>query len=99
MESTRAAAMTERSRPRRPGATPVVWASTLLFAALFALLTYNLSVAGSASQGASRPPLVRKVIKRRIITTIVPTPGANSVTAGPASYSSSESAPVSTGAS
>ena len=90
--------MTERSRPRRPRAAPVVWASTLLFAALFALLTYNLSLAGPPSQNTTAP-LVRKVIKRRVITTIVPTPGENTVSSSPASYSSSGSTPVTTGAS
>ncbi len=91
--------MTEqRRRPRRPGSAPVIWASTLLFAALFAVLTYNLSVAGSAAQTAPAP-LVRKVIKRRIVTTIVPTPGENTVSTGPASYSSTGSAPVTTSAS
>lgn len=91
--------MTERSRPRRPRAALVVWGSTLLFAALFALLTYNLSLAGVPSQTTASPPLVRKVIKRRIVTTIVPTPGENTVSAAPASYSSSGSAPVTTSAS
>jgi hypothetical protein len=91
--------MTEGSRSRRPRATAVVWASTLLFAALFALLTYNLSLAGSPSQSTARAPLVRKVIKRRVVTTIVPTPGENTVSSSPASYSSSGSAPVTTGAS
>lgn len=93
--------MTERSRPRRPPAAAVVWASALLFAGLFALLTYNLSLAGAPSQGAAPAPLVRKVIKRRVITTIVPTPGENTVSSSPASYSasSSGSAPVTTSAS
>jgi hypothetical protein len=90
--------MTERSRPRRPRAAPVVWGSTLLFAALLALLTYNLSLAGPPSQNAPAP-LVRTVIKRRVVTTIVPTPGENTVSSSPASYSSSGSAPVTTGAS
>ena len=91
--------MTERSRPRRPRAAAVIWASTLLFAALFALLTYNLSLARAPSQGAAPAPLVRKVIKRRVITTIVPTPGENTVSSSPASYSSSGSTPVTTSAS
>lgn len=90
--------MTEGSRPPRPRAAPVVWASTLLFAGLFALLTYNLSLAAPPSQNAAAP-LVRKVIKRRVVTTIVPTPGENTVSSSPASYSSSGPAPVTTGAS
>jgi hypothetical protein len=91
--------MTERSRSRRPRAAAVIWASTLLFTALFALLTYNLSLAGPPSQGTASTALVRKVIKRRVVTTIVPTPGENSVTSGPASYASSGSAPITTSAS
>jgi hypothetical protein len=91
--------MTERSRPRRPRAVAVIWASSLLFAALFALLTYNLSLARIPSQGAAAAPLVRKVIKRRVVTTIVPTPGENTVSSSAASYSSSGSAPVTTSAS
>jgi hypothetical protein len=92
--------MTEHSRPRRPRAVAVVWASTLLFAALFALLTYDLSLAGPPSQVAPTP-LVRMVIKRRVVTTIVPTPGENTVSSSSnqASYSSPGSVPVTTSAS
>jgi hypothetical protein len=86
-------------RRRRPGAAPVLWGSIVLFAVMFALLTHQLS----ASQApAPRPVLVRKVLKRRVITTFVPTPGKASVstsgslgaTAEPAEY-----APLTTGAS
>jgi hypothetical protein len=68
---------------------------------LFALLTYQLSAAGAP---ASQPVLVRKLIKRRVVTTIVPTPGASTVTSGPVTTSSaaiaaSGAAPVTTGAS
>jgi hypothetical protein len=42
---------------------------------------------------------VRRVIKRRVITTIVPTPGANSVSNGPVSSSSYGSGPITTSAS
>lgn len=92
--------MTEGSRSRRPRATAVVWASTLLFAAFFALLTYSLSLAGPPSQSTARAPLVRKVIKRRVVTTIVPTPGENTVSSSnQASYSSSGAVPVTTSAS
>lgn len=79
------------------------WASTLLFAALFAFLTYQFSIGKDPSLSgatATRPVQVRKVIKRRIVTTIVPTPGANTVTSGPATSSSySSGAAVTTGAS
>lgn len=91
--------MTEARAPRRrPGAAPVFWASVALFAVLFALLTYQLSAVP-----APQPPQVqvRKVIKRRVVTTVVPTPGTNTVSAGPvsSSVSSSGAAAVVTGAS
>lgn len=100
------AAVTEARHPGRPGGARVFWVSILLFAALFALLTYRFAVGqdpslGGASAAVSQPLKVRKIIKRRVITTIVPTPGANSVSAGPSTSSSysSGSAPVVTGAS
>jgi hypothetical protein len=90
------AAMTEARRPNlpgRPSGAHVFWASILLFAALFALLTYRFAVGqdpslAGATAAAPQPVQVRKVIKRRVVTTIVPTPGANTVSAGPASSSS-----------
>jgi hypothetical protein len=92
--------MTERARPpRRPGPATVIWGSIVLFAVLFALLTYQLS----ASQPPTpRPVVVRKVLKRRVVTTLVPSPGQNTVSStgsisgetGSPSY-----APVTTGAS
>jgi hypothetical protein len=99
--------MTERPRPRRPSFAPVLWGSVALFGVLFALLAYQLSAGNDPSLGgnASRPVLVRKVVKRRIVTTIVPAPGAASVSSGPLTtssapvVSSSGSAPVTTGAS
>jgi hypothetical protein len=98
--------MTEGRPARRPGPAAVLWGSIALFAILFALLTYQLSAGANASLGgssaAARPVRVRKVIKRRIVTTIVPTPGANTVVSGPASSSYSSSgaaAPITTSAS
>ncbi|HEX8752705.1 MAG TPA: hypothetical protein VF731_04735 [Solirubrobacterales bacterium] len=95
--------MTEpRPATRKPGAAPVFWASVLLFAALFALLTWRFSIGKDPSLSgatASRPVQVRKVIKRRVVTTIVPTPGANTVTSGPATSSSYSSGAITTGAS
>jgi hypothetical protein len=87
------------SRRRRPGIGPVIWGSVALFAAMFALLTYQLS---SSQPPASRPVLVRKVLKRRVVTTIVPTPGRSAVTtSGPVATAvpPSEYAPVTTSAS
>jgi hypothetical protein len=78
-----------------------MWGSIALFAVLFALLTYQLS---AASTPAPQQVLVRKVIKRRVVTTIAPEPAAGS-TAGPVvtssapEVSSSGSAPVTTSAS
>jgi hypothetical protein len=96
--------MTDKARAtRRPSPAVVLWGSIALFAVLFALLTFQLSGSSSALTGAtatSAPIQVRKVIKRRIVTTIVPTPGVNSVSAGPASSSESgASEPVTTSAS
>ncbi len=94
--------MTEPRRPRRPSPAPIFWGSLALFAVLFALLTYRL--AGS-TEPAPRPVLVRKVIKKRVVTTVVPTPGATGVSGAPVVSSSapevasSGATPVTTGAS
>lgn len=95
--------MTERAaaRPpvRRPRSARVYWASVLLFAALFALLTYRM--AAEAPARAARPVQVRKVVKRRVVTTVVPSPGGTSVSSGPVTSSSYSSGaePVVTSAS
>ncbi len=95
-------AMTERARTRRPSPALVLWGSVALFAVLFAVLTYKLS---AASAPAPQQVLVRKVIKRRVVTTFVPAPGASTVTSGPVTTSSasavsaSGAAPVTTSAS
>jgi hypothetical protein len=94
--------MTEPRRPRRPSSAPVFWGALALFTVLFALLTYQLA---SSTPPAPRPVLMRKVIKKRVVTTVVPTPGATSVSGGPVVSSpapevaSSGAAPVTTGAS
>jgi len=94
-----AAEVTEPARKsRRPGPALVVWSSIVLFGVLFALLTYQLS----ASQPPPRPVVVRKVLKRRIVTTYVPTPGRNSISSSGAIAAESSSpayTPVTTGAS
>jgi len=95
------AATARRAPAGRPRSARIYWVSVLLFAALFAFLTYTFT----AEQAPTPRPVVqvRKVIKRRVITTIVPTPGQNSVSAGPVSSSSSGytagAEPVTTGAS
>lgn len=86
---------------RRPGPAAVIWGSLALFCVLFALLTYQLSANLGATATAPRPTLVRKVVKRRVVTTVVPTPGRSTVTAGPVSTSETgaEAAPITTAAS
>jgi hypothetical protein len=80
----------ERRPARKPGGAIVFWASAALFAVLFALLTFQLSGASTAgTTTAARPVQVRKVIKRRIVTTVVPSPGVNQVVSGPATSSAS----------
>ncbi|HEU4707651.1 MAG TPA: hypothetical protein VFS64_10725 [Solirubrobacterales bacterium] len=92
--------MTEPARSKRPPAILVFWGSILLFAALFAFLTYRFSVEQAASRPTAQAIQVRKVIKRRVVTTIVPSPGQNTVSSGPVSSSSySSGAAVVTGAS
>ncbi len=90
-------AKAESRRPRRPGPAAVIWGSVALFGVLFALFTYQLSVPSQPQQQV----LVRKLVKRRIVTTVVPTPGETAVTAGPVSstQSTAGAAPVTTGAS
>lgn len=97
--SSSAAAAGGGRRRRRPGVAPVLWGSIVLFAVMFALLAHQLN----ASQApAPRPVLVRKVLKRRVITTYMPTPGRASVsTSGSlrAAAEPAEYAPLTTGAS
>ena len=77
----------------------MIWGSIALFAVMFALLTHQLS----ASQAPeARPVVVRQVVKRRVVTTFVPTPGHSSVTSSgqvTSSAPSTESAPITTSAS
>jgi hypothetical protein len=88
-----AVAMTEsRPTPRKPGGAAVLWASLALFGVLFALLTYQLSSAEGPAAGAvaTRPVALRKVIKKRVVTTVIPSPGVNRVTEGPTTTSGGE---------
>jgi hypothetical protein len=87
-----------RPRARRPGPGVVIWGSIALFSILFALFTYQLSVPAQSRQHV----LVRKVVKRRVVTTVVPTAGESTVTAGSAvssTQSTAGAAPVTTSAS
>jgi hypothetical protein len=74
--------MTERARTRRPPARLVLWGSVLLFAALFALVTYRYAGEQTVSATA-RAVHVRKVIKRKVVTTVVPSPGQSTVSSAP----------------
>jgi hypothetical protein len=80
----------------------VLWGSAALFAVLFALLTFQLggaAGAGGGGQTASRPVEVRKVIVRRVVTTVVPAPGegtapaTETVSGAPVSTLASTAAP------
>jgi len=89
-----------RPAARRPWASLVFWGSILLFAALFALLVYRFSLEQQANRPTAQTVQVRKVVKRRVVTTIVPSPGRNTASSGPISSSSySSGAAVTTGAS
>ncbi|MBK5218562.1 MAG: hypothetical protein JJE35_02065 [Thermoleophilia bacterium] len=82
-----------RRSARRPGPGTVLWGSVALFAVLFALLTLQLSSGADPTLSgatAAAPVQVRKVIKRRIVTTIVPRPGTTSVSSGPVTSSTAE---------
>ena len=84
--------MTERRasnrspRARRPRAGGVIWSSVALFAVLFTFLTYQLAGGRDPALGAqgtadgSRPAKVRRVIKRRVVTTVVPAPTVSTPT-------------------
>lgn len=71
-------------RIRRPGPLPVISGAIALFAVSFGFLTYQLQSGNDPALGAQaiagttarRPVIVRRVIKRRVITRVVPTPGA-----------------------
>jgi hypothetical protein len=71
---------------RRPRAGGVIWSSVALFAALFGFLTYQLAggrdpaLGAQATADGSRPAKVRKVIKRRVVTTVVPAPPVSTPT-------------------
>lgn len=92
-------------RGRRPGPALVILSSAALFGVTFAFLAYQLSVGKDPSLSAaaeSRPIVMRQVVKRRVITTIVPTPGRSTVTSSGqpvGSPTSSGYAPIITSAS
>lgn len=86
--------MTEAARARRrPGAAPVFWTSMVLFCALLGLLTYRFSLgqdpSGVVPAAAPAKP-ARKVIVRRVVTTVVPA-GSGAAAAGSGSEAPSVS--------
>ena len=85
--------MTEPSRAgRRPGAAPAFWTSMVLFCVLLALLTYRFSIGRDPSgvaPAAEPTQAPRKVIVKRVVTTVVP------AGAGAAASSGAEAPPVS----
>lgn len=76
--------MTEARASRRPGAAPVFWTALLLFCVLLGFLTYRFSLGQDPSgvgAAAEPAPPVRKVIVRRVVTTVVPA-GPGEATSG-----------------
>lgn len=84
--------MTERRR--RPSPRAVVVGSLALFATLLALLAYQLAIDPTfGATAASGRGQVRKVIERRVVTTVVPTPGESGISGESTSGSSYSPAP------
>ncbi len=98
VESAQAPAQPSKAaRRRRPGPGAVIWGSVAAFAVLFGFLTAQLRGgndpaigATGATTGKAGKVLVRRVIHRRVVTTVIP---ASSGGAGGTSVSSS-SAPT-----
>lgn len=93
--------MTEARASRRPGAAPVFWTALLLFCVLLGLLTYRFSIgqdpSGAGASAAPAPAPGRKVIVRRVVTTVIPAGpgGATSGTGAAAPPAVAASAPES----
>lgn len=89
--------MTEARSSRRPGAAPVFWVALLLFCVLLGLLTYRFSIGADPSgvgASAPAPSPVRKVIVRRVVTTVIPAgPGEASSGLGAAAPPALEAPP------
>jgi hypothetical protein len=96
--------MTDARAKRRPGGAPVFWTSLALFCVLLGLLTYRFSIGEDPSgvaPAAAPAQAPRKVIVRRVVTTVVPagpgeaTPGRSVEAAPAAAAPESEAVPVS----
>jgi hypothetical protein len=92
--------MTEvRGKPkRRPSAAPVFLASMALFCLLLGLVAYRAGSGSPADVAAASAPVPkRKLVVRRVVTTVVPASGsAPSAEAGSAASPTAEAAPVET---
>jgi len=95
--TTTEAAPTRRKRRRRPSAIPVFATMAVLFLATFVFLTAELIGGRDPALGAKafdsvkpeRPVvIVRKVIRRRVITTVIPADPVASAPGSTGSYSS-----------
>jgi len=90
--------MTEaKGKPkRRPSAAPVFLGSLALFCVLFGLVAYRAGSGFSADATAASPPAQqRKLVIRRVVTTVVPSAGAEPVATAGAPVEA-EAAPVET---
>jgi len=97
-----AAAMTmteAKGKPKRPSAAPVFLGSLALFCVLFGLVAYRAGSGFSAEATAvSQPAPQRKLVIRRVVTTVVPGSGPEPAAASSAPVEAAaapvESAPV-----
>jgi hypothetical protein len=87
-----------------PSPSTVFWISASSFAALFGFLTYQLRTGQDPAVGEIPPPpkpvLMRNVVKRRVVTRLVPGAGSTSVSSsGSAITAAAPAAPVTTSSS
>jgi hypothetical protein len=91
--------MTEaKGKPkRRPSAAPVFLGSLALFCVLFGLVAYRAGSGFSADATAvSQPAPQRKLVIRRVVTTVVPGAGSEPSAATGSAPVEAEAAPVET---
>jgi hypothetical protein len=93
-----AVTMTEATKgkpKRRPSAAPVFLGSLVLFCVLFGLIAYRAGSGFSADAAAvSSPAPQRKLVIRRVVTTVVPGPAATTSAPVEAEAAPVETAPV-----
>ncbi|MFN8161130.1 MAG: hypothetical protein U0R52_08855 [Solirubrobacterales bacterium] len=90
------------SRAARPGPGLVLSGTLALFAVTFGFLTYQLRSGNDPALGAkalasttARPVVVRRIVKHRVITRVLPTPGASGAVTSSGAVTTS-AAPVAT---